>query len=179
MGFHHVAIATRDLDATHRFYTDAMGFTLVKVQVAPTGSPEGGWAKHLFYDTGGNGMFAVWELHDDAIAHDHPTAISSALGLPEWVNHIAFDAPDEASMAACIVRWQEFGIDVVELDHEWCRSIYATDPNGVLVEFCCTTREFEDGEIADAQRLRLDPSPPLEAMPSMKVHKALDRQSAG
>ena len=36
MAFHHVALATRDLDATHRFYTEAMGFELVKAVVAPT-----------------------------------------------------------------------------------------------------------------------------------------------
>ena len=51
MGIHHVALACRDLEATHRFYTEACGFELVKAQVAPTDSPDG-WAKHLFYDTG-------------------------------------------------------------------------------------------------------------------------------
>src|SRR5438309_10931613 len=30
MAFHHVALATRDLEATHAFYTDVMSFTLVK-----------------------------------------------------------------------------------------------------------------------------------------------------
>jgi catechol 2,3-dioxygenase-like lactoylglutathione lyase family enzyme len=171
MGFHHVAIATRDLPATHRFYTEAMGFALVKVVVAPT--PESGWAKHLFYDTGGHGMFAVWELHDDAIGGDFATAISTGLGLPDWVNHLAFDAPDLDVLAACTRRWQEHGIDVVELDHEWCRSIYAVDPNGVLVEFCCTTRAFTEEEIAAAQRLLADPAPELEPPPGFTVHRAL------
>ena len=46
MGVHHVAYATADLDATHRFYTEIMGFSLVKTVSAPT--PQGGWAKHLF-----------------------------------------------------------------------------------------------------------------------------------
>ena len=61
MAFHHVALATRDIDATHRFYTEVMGFTLVKAVVAPT--PNGGWARHVFYDTG-DGMIAFWDLHD-------------------------------------------------------------------------------------------------------------------
>ena len=64
MAYHHVALATRDLDATHRFYTEAMGFELVKSVVAPTRRP-GGWAKHVFYDTGGDGLIAFWDLHDD------------------------------------------------------------------------------------------------------------------
>ena len=55
MAFHHVALATRDIDATHRFYTEVMGFTLVKAVVAPT--PNGGWARHVFYDTS-DGMIA-------------------------------------------------------------------------------------------------------------------------
>lgn len=173
MGFHHVAVATRDLSASHRFYTQAMGFRLHKVVVAPTPGPEGSWAKHLFYDTGGNGMFAVWELHDRSIGDDFPTAISAGLGLPDWVNHIAFDAPDLEALEACTRRWQEYGIDVVELDHGWCRSVYATDPNGILVEFCCTTRPFTSDEVADAALLLSAPAPELEDMPTMVVHPAL------
>ena len=176
MGFHHVAIATLDLRASHAFYTEAMGFELVKVVAAPT--PEGGWAKHLFYETGGNGLFALWELHDETIGSEFPTAISSGLGLPEWVNHIAFDVPDLEALAAKTRRWQEHGIDVVELDHEWCRSIYALDPNGVLVEFCCTTRAFTDEDRAHARRALLDAVPTLDGPPAMTVHKALAAEPA-
>ncbi len=173
MGFHHVAIATRDLPATHRFYSDAMGFALLKVVVAPTPGPEGSWAKHLFYDTGGNGLFAVWELHDRSIGDEFPTGISVGLGLPDWVNHIAFDAPDLDALKACTRRWQEHGIDVVELDHGWCRSIYATDPNDILVEFSCSTRPFTSEERAEAEQLMADPAPQLEDVPAMVVHPAL------
>ncbi len=79
MAFHHIALATRDLDATHRFYTDVMGFELVKAVVAPTPNPKGGWAKHVFYDTGGNGLIAFWDLHDESMT-DFDTAISTASG---------------------------------------------------------------------------------------------------
>ena len=96
MAYHHVALATRDLAATHRFYTEAMGFTLVKAVVAPTDGP-GGWAKHVFYDTGGDGLIAFWDLHDDRF-EDFDPRISEGLGLPTWVNHLAFDAarPDRS-----------------------------------------------------------------------------------
>lgn len=171
MGFHHVAIATRDLPATHRFYSEAMGFRLQKAQAGPT--PDGGWMKHLFYDTGGNGMFAVFDLHDDTIGTEFSTAISTGLGLPDWVNHIAFDAPDLDALTAATRRWQEHGVDVVELDHGWCRSIYAVDPNGILVEFCCSARPLTDADAAEAVRLLQDPSPELEGFPDMTVHRAL------
>src|SRR3954451_23325311 len=113
MGIHHIAFATADLSATHHFYTEAMGFDLVKAVVAPT--PEGGWAKHVFYDTGGGGMIAFWDLHVDALP-PVKSAISTDLGLPEWVNHLAFDAPDEATLTAAKDRWLSLGFDVFEID---------------------------------------------------------------
>ena len=50
MGFHHLALATRDVKGTHAFYTQAMGFELVKVVAGAT--PTEGWSKHFFYETG-------------------------------------------------------------------------------------------------------------------------------
>jgi catechol 2,3-dioxygenase-like lactoylglutathione lyase family enzyme len=143
MGFHHVAIATRDLDATHRFYTEAMGFDLVKVDAMPI--LEHGWARHLFYDTGNGEMFAIWDLHDEALA-DFDPAISTGLGLPNFVNHIAFAATDLADLDARKNRWLDHGHDVVRIDHEWCTSVYANDPNGIMVEFCATTRVLGDDD---------------------------------
>lgn len=178
MGFHHVAIATRDLEATHRFYSEAMGFRLVKVEVAPSDEP-GGWAKHLFYETGdaAGGMFAVWELHDPRVDEFDP-AISTGLGLPIWVNHIAFDAPDLATQEAAKDRWLDHGHDVMELDHDWCRSVYTTDPNGILVEWCTTVRAFTAEDHAAAQRDLLDPAPAAKAQPEPVFHRAADRVAA-
>ena len=116
MAFHHVAIAAKDLAATHEFYTEAMGFELVKAVVAPTDVP-GGWAKHLFYETGGHGLIAFWELHDDRVGEGWSPAISTGLGLPIWVNHLAFDAADLDDIAARRERWLDRGIDVMEVDH--------------------------------------------------------------
>ena len=177
MGFHHVAVATNDLDETHRFYTEAMGFELVKAVASPTGAPGGAWAKHLFYDTGGGGLLAVWDLHDDALAGFDP-AISTGLGLPEWVNHIAFDASDLDDLERRCRRWQEHGITVVELDHGWCRSIYATDPNGILVEFCCTTIQFTAADAAVADGVRSASRPEFEPLPEPVFHAALERDPA-
>ena len=176
MGYHHVAIATRDLEATHRFYTEAMGFELVRVEVGPTDEPEG-WAKHLFYDTGGNGMFAVWDLHDPRVDEFDP-AISTGLGLPIWVNHVAFDAPDLEALEAAKGRWLDQGMDVMEIDHEWCRSVYTTDPTGTLVEWCTTTRVFSDADRAAAANDLVDPSPTMKPPPEPVFHRAADRVPA-
>ena len=165
MAFHHIAIATRDLDATHRFYTEVMAFDLVKVEAAP--APEGGWARHLFYDTGDGTCLAVWDVHDDpAIPADFDPSISRGLGLPTWTNHIAFDAPELSELDAAQRRWLDHGYVVLRIDHGWCTSIYIDDPNGIAVEFCCTTRAFteEDRRLADEQRHAARPTlhdPPM------------------
>ncbi len=177
MGYHHVAIATRDIEATHAFYTEAMGFDLVRVETAPTDEP-GGWAKHLFYDIGGNGMFAVWDLHDPRV-EDFDPAVSTGLGLPVWVNHVAFDAPTIADLEAGRDRWLDEGLDVMEIDHEWCRSVYTLDPTGTMVEWCTTTRVFSDADRTAAARDLADPAPPLRTPPEPIFHRAADRVTAG
>ena len=164
MAFHHVAVATHDLATTHRFYTEACGFELVKVVAAPT--PDGdGWARHVFYETGGGEMFAVWDIHSTKLPADWSTAISTGLGLPEWVNHIAFNAPDLDALAAARDRWVAHGYDVAEIDHGWCTSVYANDPNGIMVEFCTTTAEFTAADREEAARLLAADRPELDRTP--------------
>jgi len=170
MGLHHVAIATKDVEATHAFYTDVMGFNLVKVETTATPDASGGWAKHLFYETGGGGMIAFWDLHDDRIGDRFSSpSISSGLGLPTWVNHLAFAADSLDDLAAKRERMLGQGETVTEIDHGWCTSIYTVDPNGILVEFCCTTREFTDADRAEALARYADPSPALDKEPQVRV----------
>jgi catechol 2,3-dioxygenase-like lactoylglutathione lyase family enzyme len=174
MAFHHIALATRDLAATHRFYTEVMGFKVVKVVVAPT-PEESGWAKHVFYDTGNGEMIAFWEIHDAEIEAGPWTGdLSKVIGLPPWVNHVAFDAPTLDALEALKQHWREHGLTVAEIDHGFCTSIYATDPNEILVEFCCTTRPFSDEELAAASRLVDDAKPKLETVPGMRVFKPIE-----
>lgn len=168
MAVHHVALATHDLPTTHAFYTEAMGFELVKVVVGPT--PEAGWAKHAFYDTGEGGMIAFWELHGD-----YPEVrggMSGSVGLPDWVNHLAFRAEDEAALDGARKRWLDLGLDVFEVDHGFCRSIYTNDNNGTLVEWCMDTRPLNEEDRAHAASVIHDPSPAFEAGPSAVFHEA-------
>ena len=168
MAFHHVALATTDLPATHRFYTEAMGFTLAKAVVAPT--PEGGWAKHVFYDTGdGSGLIAFWELHGDAHP-DFDPAMSTSHGLPTWTNHLAFWAADRTDLEARKERWLDCGHDVAEIDHGFCVSMYTTDPNGTMVEWCADTRPLDDDDRREAEDLVADPHPPFEDPPETIFH---------
>jgi catechol 2,3-dioxygenase-like lactoylglutathione lyase family enzyme len=175
MAYHHIALATRDMEATHAFYTEAMGFELVKAVVAPTEN-DGGWAKHIFYDTG-DGLIAFWDLHDDAIG-DFDPAISTGAGLPPWVNHVAFHA-EPGDLDDRRQRWLDQGIDCMEIDHGFCVSIYAMDPNGILVEWCADSRPLDEDDRREALALLLDPAPPLETPPVPTFHRAARPVAAG
>jgi catechol 2,3-dioxygenase-like lactoylglutathione lyase family enzyme len=187
MGFHHVALATHDTAATHRFYTEVMGFELVKVVASSTPPAPGvdpadhsGFSKHFFYSTGAAnesgdpGMIAFWEINDEAIGDDFGTNLNTAAGLPWWVNHVAFDAATRDDLDAHRRRWQEHGFTVLEIDHEFCVSIYINDPSGNMVEFCHTTRAFTAEEKATALALLHDPSPELENHAEVTVHQPVD-----
>jgi catechol 2,3-dioxygenase-like lactoylglutathione lyase family enzyme len=176
MGFHHTAFATRDLDGTHHFYSEAMGFELVKVVAGPT--EHGGWAKHLFYETGRDEYIAFWDLHDDEIGNQWSPAISTGQGLPIWVNHLAFRATSLDDLGARKQRWLDHGLDVMEIDHGWCWSVYTVDPNGILVEFCTTTKAMTATDREEALRLLADPHPPLESPKQVIMHRAKKRQAA-
>ncbi len=176
MGFHHTAFATRDLEATHRFYGQTMGFDLVKVVVAPTEG--GGWAKHAFYEITKDEYIAFWDLHDESLPATWSSAISTGQGLPIWVNHLAFRASDLSDLEARKQRLLDNGHTVHEIDHGWCRSIYTVDPNGILVEFCTTTRAMTAADREEARRLLADPNPPMDVPPAVTVHHPSEERRA-
>ena len=177
MSFHHVAIATRDIAATHAFYTEVMGFDLVRADAIRTDG--GGWARHLFYDTHGQGLIAFWDIHDDEnVPEEFEPAISRGLGLPAWTNHLAFDAVDLDGLAEHKRRWLAAGHDVAEIDHGWCTSIYIEDPNGIMVEFCATTQPFTSADRENArQTLAATDQPELLPDPDVIFHKATTREA--
>ncbi len=168
MSYHHLAIATRDMQATHQFYSEAMGFDLVRAEKANTGADA--WAKHFFYDTGNGEMMAFWEIHDDSLPADYPTAISTGLGLPPWTNHIAFGAADLTELTGARERLLAAGHRVTQIDHHWCTSIYAMDPNGILVEFCTTTRQFDADDKARALAALTNDDLPDEPAPVVEEY---------
>lgn len=139
-GIHHVAYACRDLDATVRFYEDLMGFPLVLTEVSE--APGGGYLRHVFFDTGDGSCIAFFDLHGVGEQDGWRSDLSSSVGVPVWVNHIAFRA-DVDQQEAVRARMTEAGVDpLMELDHHWCHSLYYVDPNGIMVELCRDTTGF-------------------------------------
>jgi catechol 2,3-dioxygenase-like lactoylglutathione lyase family enzyme len=143
MSFSHLAITTKDMVATHRFYTEAVGFTLAKVDVLDL--PGGGWARHAFYDTGDRSLLAVLEPHDDSFG-EFRTDLSTGLGLPSWANHIAFGVADFDALEGLRRRLLDRGHGCVVMDHHEAIALYTDDPNGIVVEFSVWVRPFFTAE---------------------------------
>jgi catechol 2,3-dioxygenase-like lactoylglutathione lyase family enzyme len=149
MSYHHLALATKDMKATHAFYEGVMGFELVKVEVAPI--REGGWGKHFFYRMNGDDskLIAFWELHDTPNQELHVHDLNKAANVPDGTNHFSFAVATMDELNARRDRWNAAGLDVLEIDHNWCHSVYTKDPDGNFIEFCLTTGSFS---VADRQR---------------------------
>jgi catechol 2,3-dioxygenase-like lactoylglutathione lyase family enzyme len=130
---HHIALACRDVEATHRFYGEILGLELVHTEVQKL---RRGVVRHFFYDLGDGSSIAFFDLNGVGEPEPIKTAISTDLGLPAWVNHVALRV-DAARRAELTGRLAAAGIEpALELDHDWCSSSYYADPNGILIELC-------------------------------------------
>ena len=158
---HHLAVATKDIREAHHFYTEVMGFALVKA--VKRKAPGGGGTKHLFYDMGDGALFALWDLRGlegDTLPPDAwRSGLSTGLGLPGWVNHIAFEAADAADFERRKARWLENGYHVSEVDHDFIRSAYTFDPDGTMVEWTYRTAALTEADRIEAEAILADDSP--------------------
>ena len=62
---------------------------------------------------------------------------------------------------------------MLRIDHGWCTSIYVDDPNGIAVEFCCTTRAFTDADEREAAQQLHAEMPELHDPPIPEILEAV------
>jgi catechol 2,3-dioxygenase-like lactoylglutathione lyase family enzyme len=142
LGLSHLGLVTRDMDATLAFYTDVLGFEAVRCDILKV--EEGGEIRHVFFDAGAGQLVAFMEGKGvEHIPDDYDAGINKGLGLPSGMVHFAFEAGNVEQLEAKRADLLGKGVRVTQVvDHEWCKSIYFKDPNGVDLEFCCLTREL-------------------------------------
>jgi catechol 2,3-dioxygenase-like lactoylglutathione lyase family enzyme len=141
-GFSHIGLSTLDLDKTRAFYEDILGFKpVVADRIKIT---EGGHLRHLFFDVGHDQLLAFLEPQDvPDVPADYDAGINRGLGVPAAFYHFAFEAGSAAALAEKRDELRAKGVDVTEVvDHEWAKSIYFKDPNGLSLEYCCVMRNL-------------------------------------
>jgi len=146
LGFSHVGLATTDMDATLAFYEGQLGFRIVRADIIKV--KEGGEIDHVFLDAGGGQLIAFMGARDvERIPADFDAGLNRGLGLPDGMIHFAFEAGSGEKLEERRAELIEKGIRVSKVvDHEWCKSIYFKDPNGITLEYCTMTRELGEDD---------------------------------
>jgi catechol 2,3-dioxygenase-like lactoylglutathione lyase family enzyme len=141
-GFSHVGLSTLDMDKTRAFYEGILGFKPVIADVIKI--KEGGRIRHIFFDTGRDQLLAFMEAKGvPGVPVEYDAGINRGLGVPAAFYHFAFEAGSEAGLEAKRKELADKGVQVTDIvDHNWAKSIYFKDPNGVSLEYCCLVREF-------------------------------------
>jgi catechol 2,3-dioxygenase-like lactoylglutathione lyase family enzyme len=145
-GFSHIGLSTLDLDKTREFYEGVLGFKPVRCDIINV--KEGGRIRHIFFDTGRDQLLAFMEARGvPGVPAEYDAGINRGLGVPSAFYHFAFEVGTEPALEAKRDELRGKGIDVTDVvDHDWAKSIYFKDPNGMQLEYCCYTREFNDND---------------------------------
>jgi catechol 2,3-dioxygenase-like lactoylglutathione lyase family enzyme len=141
-GFSHIGLSTLDLDKTRDFYENVLKFKPVRCDILPV--KEGGQIRHIFFDTGRDQLLAFMEARGvPGVPARYDAGINRGLGVPNAFYHFAFEAGSEAALDEKRNELIARGVDVSDVvDHDWAKSIYFKDPNGIQLEFCCFTRNL-------------------------------------
>lgn len=131
---HHHAYVVKDQEANRRFFEDVLGIPLTATWCERHFSP---WVNrevdfcHTFYSLGDGGALAFFAFADDDVYRKCKS--EKPVEIPNF-DHVAFKV-DDATYDELIGRIAASGEAVRETDHGYCRSIYCTSPDGLIVEF--------------------------------------------
>jgi glyoxylase I family protein len=129
---HHNAFVTRDMEATRHFYEDLIGMPLVATwcEADELFGKERVYC-HCFFGLADGSALAFFQF---ANPEDQKLFGPSMPASP--FHHIAVNV-DAGTQALVEARLKKAGYGAPKfyvLEHGYCRSIYATDPNGMILE---------------------------------------------
>src|SRR5579862_7244824 len=135
VGLNHLVINVRNLEESHRFWTETLGFKQVgEVRPRPGRAVT---PKMRFYsgDHGGGRL----NHHDIALVENRdlpaPPKDWAMFGMPVAVNHIAIALPSREAWLRQLEYLQQKGVAFDRrVEHGMTHSLYIHDPNGYGVE---------------------------------------------
>ena len=149
-GVHHLALVCKDMKATHDFYTKVMKMRLTAAIHVPPFSEED--AMHLFYDMGGGNQLAFFwfrEAPEAVTGQAHP-ASPAHVNANGSMHHLAFGVDSEDDLMAWRDHLKAQNVKVTPaIDHNFCKSIYFTDPDGMQLELSYWVRVLDQRDISE------------------------------
>ena len=149
VGINHIVLNVRDIEESHRFWTEIVG--LRQVGALRERSDTGERLPVMrFYSGVRDGKIAH---HDVALVENRnlpvPPAPSDPLRAPQAINHIAIAMPDRQSWLKKLADLQARGVKFHRrTNHGMTRSVYISDPNGYGVELLYELpREMWEGDV--------------------------------
>lgn len=141
-GYSHIGLSTLDLDRTRAFYEGVLGMPAVRCDTIEV--KEGGRIRHIFFDVGDGQLIAFMEPRAvPGIPAEYDAGINRGLGVPDAFYHLAFEVGSVEALETKRAELLARGVAVSPIvDHEWMKSIYFNDPNGLTLEFACMTRQL-------------------------------------
>jgi catechol 2,3-dioxygenase-like lactoylglutathione lyase family enzyme len=151
-GISHIGLSTLNLDKTRDFYEGVLGFKAVAADTIKI--KEGGRIRHIFFDIGRDQLLAFMEADAvPGVPMEFDAGINHGLGVPASFYHFAFEAGSPASLADKRDELRTKGVEVTEIvDHDWARSIYFRDPNGLSLEYACVVRNLNEDDARMQER---------------------------
>jgi catechol 2,3-dioxygenase-like lactoylglutathione lyase family enzyme len=141
-GIHHLGLVSLDIERTIDFYTNKMGWKIAWCDLLTP--RQGGLIKHVFFDTGDGSFISFMSPQKmPGVPAEFSTDLNSAQHLPGFFYHFAFWVDSVEELQSKRDQLAGRGVEVTAIaDHEWAKSIYFRDPNGMLLEYCATVREL-------------------------------------
>lgn len=148
---HHIAYRCRNAEETRRFYEDLLGLEMSIFLDLPHYERPGDRPPfcHLFLKMGDGSYVAFFDLDDGKTTAPDPAT-------PGWATHLALEMDSLSDLMAAKARLEAAGVEVRgPKDHDFVKSIYFFDPNGIHLEFTCRVKDaaFLDKLAGDAHSI--------------------------
>lgn len=130
-GLNHLVVNVRNLDETHAFWTEKLGF----IQVGVFNRPDGNGPRRMQFYSGDHGGGKL-NHHDIAFMEVPSLPPPGPDGtLVSAIGHIAITLPDREAWLKQLAFLQKGGVAFERrVEHGMTHSLYIRDPNGYTVE---------------------------------------------
>ncbi len=172
-GIHHLALVTRDMDQTIRFWRDLLGLPLVVAMGRP------GY-RHYFFALSEHDMVAFfeWDQSEPVPEKDHGVPVKGPIAF----DHVALGVARREALWDLKARLEAAGFWASEvIDHGFVLSLYSFDPNGIAIEFSYAVPEVDvrrEPRLVDPKPTAVTlegPEPQREAWPKVEPVPEEDR----